>query len=48
VPLLNIDNQQYTGQVFFGSSLQPMTMQFDTGSAIIYVLTNKCTNDGNK
>ena len=35
--------------MFFGrgSSKQPITVQFDTGSAIVYVLTDKCTDDCN-
>lgn len=27
--------------------MQPITVQFDTGSAIVYVLTDKCTDDCN-
>ena len=40
VPLKNINNQQYTGEVFFRNPPQKITVQFDTGSAIVYVLTN--------
>ena len=47
VPLKNIDNQQYTGEVYFGNPLQKINMQFDTGSAIVYVLTDRATT-GNK
>ena len=48
VPLKNINNQQYTGEVYFGNPPQKMTMQFDTGSAIVYLLTDMCTFDCNK
>jgi hypothetical protein len=35
---------QYTGEVFFGKGKdkQKIKVQFDTGSAIVYVLTDKC------
>lgn len=49
VPLKSHGGLQYTGEVFFGrgNSMQPITVQFDTGSAIVYVLTDKCTDDCN-
>jgi hypothetical protein len=42
VPLQSHSGLQYTGEVFFGADRQKMKVQFDTGSAIVYVLTDKC------
>ena len=47
VPLKNINNQQYIGDVYFGDNNQKMTMQFDTGSAVVYVLTDLCKENCN-
>ena len=48
VPLRNYGGLQYTGEIFIGEELQKMTVQFDTGSAIVYVLTDQCNEDCNE
>ena len=42
VTLDNYNNQQYTGEMWFGTPPQKMTATFDTGSAILYVLSDRC------
>jgi hypothetical protein len=44
ISLTNINNQQYVGNMYFGNPKQEMTVQFDTGSSVVYVLTDKCKN----
>ena len=44
VELANYNNQQYVGEFYFGTPLQKMSVQFDTGSSAIYVITQKCTD----
>lgn len=42
ISLRNINNQQYVGEVLVGQPQQLMTVMFDTGSSIMYVLSTKC------
>lgn len=43
ITIRNINNQQYVGEITFGSPPQALSVMFDTGSSIIYALTSKCT-----
>ena len=42
IDLKNINNEQYVGELAFGGSQQKIPVMFDTGSAMIYVLTDNC------
>lgn len=47
MPLTSHSGLQYTGEIFFGKDKQKIKVQFDTGSAIVYVLTDKCNENCN-
>ena len=42
ISLLNINNQQYIGDIFVGNPKQKITVLFDTGSSQMYLNTNSC------
>ena len=42
VPLRNINNQQYVGEIALGTPPQVLSVMFDTGSSIAYALTSRC------
>ena len=42
IDLKNINNEQYVGTLMFGSNQQKMPILFDTGSSLMYVVTDKC------
>lgn len=42
IDLENVNNQQYIGKAEFGNPKQALRMLFDTGSAVIYVMSDKC------
>ena len=42
IDLDNIDGVQYVGKVWVGEPSQPMSVQFDTGSASMYLITDNC------
>ena len=44
VELQNINNQQFVGDIYMGNPLQKMRVMFDTGSALMYMVTDKCKN----
>jgi len=39
-------NVQYLGELSFGNPPQKMKMQFDTGSSVVYILTDHCDKKG--
>ena len=42
IDLKNFNNQQYMGNIFVGNSKQAIPVLFDTGSPMVYMLTNSC------
>lgn len=48
VPLKNYKNLQYTADIWIGDPLQKITVMFDTGSAIVYALTDLCKGCNNE
>jgi len=42
IDLTNYNNQQYMGNIYIGDSKQEIPMLFDTGSPMIYILTDEC------
>lgn len=42
IDLQNIQGLQYVGSLWFGEPPQPMNVQFDTGSASMYLVTDAC------
>lgn len=42
IDLKNIKNEQYVGTLMFGSNKQKMPILFDTGSSLMYVVSDKC------
>ena len=42
IDLKNIKNEQYVGTLMFGSNRQKMPILFDTGSSLMYVVSDKC------
>ena len=44
IDLKNINNQQFVGELYLGTPPQKIPMQFDSGSAVLYVVTDKCEN----
>lgn len=45
IDLQNYNNQQYIGNLYFGGEKQKIPMLFDTGSPMMYVLTDKCDSN---
>ena len=45
LPQKNHDDLEWTGEVFIGSDLQPITVQFDTGSSFLWVFSSLCHSD---
>lgn len=43
ITLDNVSNQQYIGRVEVGTPKQELSMLFDTGSAVIYMMSDKCS-----
>jgi len=43
IPLRNINNMQFVGDIYLGQPVQKLTVMFDTGSALMYALTSNCT-----
>lgn len=42
INLININNQQFIGDLYMGTPMQKMSMIFDSGSSYLYVITDKC------
>ena len=42
VELTNYNNEQYVGSIWFGDGKQKIPVMFDTGSPMVYVLTQDC------
>ena len=42
IELENINNQQYVGYIYMGTPPQKMKMLFDTGSPLMYIVTESC------
>ena len=45
VELTNYNNEQYVGSIWFGDGKQKIPVMFDTGSPMVYVLTQDCSNE---
>lgn len=42
IDLLNLNNEQYVGSLWVGDSKQKIPIMFDTGSPMVYFLTDSC------
>lgn len=42
IDLQNFNNEQYIGSIVVGDDKQSVPVMFDTGSALMYVVTDKC------
>lgn len=42
VELMNIDDKQYIGKMEIGTPKQSLKVLFDTGSAVVYVMSDRC------
>lgn len=42
IELKNYNNQQYMGNIYIGDFHQEIPVLFDTGSPLVYVLTDQC------
>lgn len=45
IDLQNFNNEQYIGNIVIGDQKQKLPVLFDTGSALMYVVTDKCQNE---
>lgn len=45
IDLQNFNNEQYIGNIVLGDTKQKVPVMFDTGSALMYVVTDKCQHD---